>query len=77
MAIAAKGSRRGINLPVFFCLVGECLNASFLPIALRTKGGFVFAKKRDVWAHPVICEGRLYLRCRDELSCYDIRAKAE
>ncbi len=27
----------------------------------------------DAWAHPVICEGRLYLRYHDRLSCYDVR----
>ena len=28
----------------------------------------------DVWAHPVICDGRLYLRYHDTLFCYEIRA---
>jgi len=27
------------------------------------------------WAHPVICDGRLYLRHGDELACYDVKAK--
>lgn len=32
--------------------------------------------KRDAWAHPVIHEGRLYLRYHDTLTCYDVqRAK--
>lgn len=31
------------------------------------------AGKKDVWAHPVILNGRLYLRCVDKLNCYDIR----
>lgn len=30
--------------------------------------------KRDAWAHPVIHDGRLYLRYHDTLTCYDIRA---
>lgn len=30
---------------------------------------------RDAWAHPVILDGRLYLRYHDTLYCYDIRAK--
>jgi outer membrane protein assembly factor BamB len=28
-----------------------------------------------VWTHPVVCNGRLYLRDQELLSCYDIRAK--
>jgi hypothetical protein len=33
------------------------------------------AGKRDAWAHPVILDGRLYLRFHDKLYCYDVRAK--
>ncbi len=32
-------------------------------------------RDRDAWAHPVILDGRLYLRYHDTLYCYDIRAK--
>jgi outer membrane protein assembly factor BamB len=28
---------------------------------------------RDAWAHPVLLDGRLYLRYHDALSCYDVR----
>lgn len=28
---------------------------------------------RDCWAHPVVCDGRLYLRYHDTLWCYDVR----
>ncbi len=28
---------------------------------------------RDAWAHPVLLDGRLYLRYHDTLSCYDVR----
>jgi len=31
--------------------------------------------KKNVWAHPVICDGRLYLRYHDRLYCYDISGK--
>lgn len=31
--------------------------------------------KSDIRAHPVICDGRLYLRCHDTLYCYDVRAQ--
>lgn len=30
-------------------------------------------RDRDAWAHPVILDGRLYLRYHDTLYCYDIR----
>lgn len=30
-------------------------------------------RRRDVWAHPVICDGRLFLRCHERLRCYDLR----
>jgi outer membrane protein assembly factor BamB len=31
--------------------------------------------ERPSWSHPVIVDGRLYLREQDRLLCYDIRAK--
>jgi hypothetical protein len=31
--------------------------------------------ERPSWAHPVILDGRLYLRESDAILCYDIRAK--
>ena len=27
----------------------------------------------DAWAHPVLCDGRLYLRYHDKLWCYDVK----
>ena len=38
---------------------------------------FEFANepKKDVWAHPVILDGRLYLRHQQTLRCYDIRSR--
>jgi len=37
-------------------------------------GRFRFAKadRRDAWAHPVILNGRLYLRFHEKLVCYDV-----
>lgn len=29
--------------------------------------------RSDVWAHPVLLDGRLYLRYHDKLYCYDVR----
>jgi outer membrane protein assembly factor BamB len=47
-----------------------------------TPAGFDFAgrfdlvaRKHDAWAHPVICDGRLYLRYHETLWCFDVRAK--
>jgi outer membrane protein assembly factor BamB len=41
------------------------------------KGRFRLAEaaRRDAWAHPVVYNGRLYLRYHDKLTCYDVRAK--
>jgi outer membrane protein assembly factor BamB len=30
---------------------------------------------RDAWAHPVLCDGRLYLRHHDTLWCYSVRVE--
>ncbi len=41
-----------------------------------TRGQFQFEarpKSEDAWAHPVIHQGRLYLRYDDRLCCYDIK----
>lgn len=42
------------------------------------RGRFRLAETRDrnAWAHPVIFDGRLYLRYNDTVSCYDLRAGA-
>lgn len=34
------------------------------------------AKKGEAWAHPVVFDGRLYLRCHEALECRDVRAPA-
>ncbi|MFP4058257.1 MAG: PQQ-binding-like beta-propeller repeat protein [Candidatus Brocadiia bacterium] len=46
------------------------------PGGFRTRGQFQFTRRRkaDCWAHPVILDGRLYLRYHDRLVCYDVRA---
>ena len=41
---------------------------------LQTVGRMeVVSGKQDVWAHPVVYGGRLYVRYHDKLHCYDIR----
>jgi hypothetical protein len=32
------------------------------------------ASRSPTWAHPVVCGGRLYIRHREFLYCYDIRS---
>jgi outer membrane protein assembly factor BamB len=59
----------------FYCLsatgimtLQELTNTGF-----RTAGSFQLAEGKDVWAHPVLCQGRLFLRYHDTLYCYDVR----
>lgn len=44
------------------------------PDEYRLLGKFKPAyKKKESWAHPVIFDGRMYLREQDKLMCYDVR----
>jgi len=45
--------------------------------AFEVAGRFqwVGARRGDAWAHPVLLDGRLYLRHHDALWCYNVRAK--
>ena len=45
------------------------------PNGMKTVGRFslVAGKIRDAWAHPVLCDGRLYLRYHDTLWCHDVK----
>ena len=44
------------------------------PDALKVAGRFRLFEKRvpDAWAHPVLLDGRLYLRYHDSLWCYQV-----
>lgn len=46
------------------------------PAGFQLKGEFRLPEKDDAphWAHPVILDGKLYLRYKDTLHCYDIKA---
>lgn len=44
--------------------------------AVRGKFRLVTAKDRDAWAHPVIWEGRMYLRYHDTVWCYEVAASS-
>jgi outer membrane protein assembly factor BamB len=59
-----------------YCL-GETGSVALLTEDLVPVGRFTFAEGRrsDVWAHPVLADGRLYLRDHGRLDCYDVRAR--
>jgi len=59
-----------------YCLAQTGTMALLKPTdkGFENTGQFQLVKgKKDVWAHPVICSGKLYLRYHDKLYCYDIR----
>lgn len=54
---------------------GDVVLVEATPQAMRVKGHFTAVKGDGAaWAHPVIHQGRLYLRHGDLLACYDLRA---
>jgi outer membrane protein assembly factor BamB len=54
---------------------GEVLWVETTPEVFRIKGRFTAVKgEGPAWAHPVIHQGKLYLRHGDALGCYDLRA---
>lgn len=54
---------------------GDVLWVEATPEAFRIKGRFVALKgEGPAWAHPVIHQGKLYLRHGDVMGCYDLRA---
>ena len=59
----------------FYCLTQRGMMTLQKPVEgkFETVGSFQVAEGKDVWAHPVICNGRLYLRFDETLFCYDIR----
>ncbi len=61
---------------------GECVLAEASPKAWKELGRFVIPEKSQfprkqghIWTHPVIANGKLYLRDHEHLFCYDIAAK--
>jgi hypothetical protein len=54
---------------------GEVLLIEATPEALKIKGRFTAPEDEGpAWPHPVIHQGKLYLRHADLLLCYDVRA---
>ena len=63
---------------LLYCL-GEDGNVVLLKVTStgpEVKGRFRLVEKRvnDAWTHPVLHDGRLYLRYHENLFCYDVRA---
>jgi outer membrane protein assembly factor BamB len=60
----------------FYCLTQRGMMTLQKPVEgkFETVGSFRVAEGKDVWAHPVISNGRLYLRFGETLFCYDIRS---
>lgn len=62
-----------------YCLSeeGEVALLKTGPNGLESAGRFrlVPERKSDVWTHPIIANGALYLRYHETLFCYDVRAK--
>ncbi|MHC4371907.1 MAG: outer membrane protein assembly factor BamB family protein, partial [Planctomycetota bacterium] len=54
---------------------GDVVLVEATPEEFRVKGRFKPVRgKGPAWPHPVIHNGRLYLRHGDILACYDVRA---
>ena len=54
---------------------GDVFLVEATPEAFRVKGRFTAPKSEGpAWSHPVIHNGRLYLRHDNILACYDLRA---
>ena len=62
-----------------YCVFEDGIVALLRPAANTFEVGgrfqWVEAKRGDAWAHPVLLDGRLYLRHHDALWCYDVRRK--
>ncbi|MCX6880853.1 MAG: PQQ-binding-like beta-propeller repeat protein [Verrucomicrobia bacterium] len=61
----------------FYCLTvqGMMTLQELTKAGFRTAGSFRLAagEGQDAWAHPVVCQGRLFLRYHEVLYCYDLR----
>ncbi len=43
------------------------------PFKIVSRFNFADGRRNDVWAHPVILDGRMYLRYHERLYCFDVR----
>jgi outer membrane protein assembly factor BamB len=51
------------------------LEAGDAEFKVHGKFRFAEADRRDAWAHPVVAEGKLYLRFHEKLTCYGIHGQ--
>jgi len=62
-----------------YCLIEDGRVALLEPkpdgFAVAGRFQLVDAKRADAWAHPVLLDGRLYLRYDETLWCYDVRGR--
>jgi outer membrane protein assembly factor BamB len=60
-----------------YCLDERGTVALLKPDGLEVTGRFSLVTNRvnDAWAHPVLHDGRLYLRYHDTLWCYDVKKR--
>lgn len=56
---------------------GEAVRMAVEGRGFRIESRFRITPKpvRDCWAHPVLLDGRLYLRYHDTLTCHDAAAR--
>lgn len=55
---------------------GTLVLAKASPEKYEEVGSFKIGEtKRPAWSHPVILDGKLYIRNQDQILCYDIKAK--
>lgn len=62
---------------LYICFAdGTMVLAKANPQKYEEVGSFKFAEsKRPSWSHPVILDGKLYVRDQDRILCYDVKAK--
>jgi outer membrane protein assembly factor BamB len=51
----------------------QLLNPTDTEFEVKGRFRLITSRDRDAWAHPVILDGRLYLRYHDTVYCYDVR----
>lgn len=61
---------------------GTVVLADASPTAWKEHGRFKMqnqtsrrSPKGKIWSHPVVCNGRLFLRDQDQLTCYDVKGQ--
>lgn len=72
---AAKGSLIAADDRLYLLSeTGDVVLAKPHPNAFEVTGRFklIDQRRNDVWAHPVLLDGRLYLRTHDTLYCYSV-----